>query len=222
MRQKLWIELLGNFNKSWKWHGVQDWRCNDIANSIKIKLLGFSSTLAEGLMCFFPLSFFSASGWAQSVNKDVFHNREAVKQRVVWSTENLILLLIWTSISTMSVIAFNTSIVIQSWKVLFIVWIYPLPVVGGREIVKGGISQLLHIFSLPQYNVYLLILFILAFFYFCLLCCVVLYQYLQADLHGKSSDTADKTSGKEGLRIKQQSGPLYFFIFSLLTPLESN
>lgn len=60
------------------------------------------------------------------------------------------------------------------------------------------------------------------FFYFCLLRCVVLYQYLQADLHGKSSDTADKTSGKRGLRIKQWSGPIYFFIFSLLTLLESN
>uniref|UniRef100_A0A8C9ER54 DENN domain containing 5B n=2 Tax=Pavo cristatus TaxID=9049 RepID=A0A8C9ER54_PAVCR len=43
----------------------------------------------------------------------------------------------------------------------------------------------------------------------------VLYKWLEADLHGKSSDTANKASGKQGLRTKQSTGPLCLFTFHL-------
>lgn len=172
--------------------------------------------------CWFsPLSF-TGSGMAQYMNKAVFHNREAVQQHAVWSTENLILLLILTSISTTSVNAFNTFIVIQSWRVLFITWIYPLTVVGGREVARGSVLMSASRFSLPQYICISFHFVYTCFFYLCLLCCVVLYKWLEADLHGKSSDTADKTSGKEALRTKQSPGPFSLFIFCLPTPLESN
>lgn len=122
-------------------------------------------------MYFFPLSF-SGSGRAKYVNKDIFHNSEAVKQHVVWSTENLILLLILTSISTMSVIAFNTSIVIQSWRVLFIVWIYPLDYFassGGKRDCEGEyLRSASYFFPSPVHCISFHQAFILAFF-FCFL-----------------------------------------------------
>lgn len=72
-----------------------------------------------------------------------------------------------------------------------------------------------HFFFLPQY-IFVSFNFVhTCFFCLCLLCCVVLYKWLEADLHGKSSDTADKTSGKEALRTKQSPGPPSLSLFSL-------
>lgn len=85
---------------------------------------------------------------------------------------------------------------------------------GGKRDCEGEyLMSVSFFFFLPQYIVCIFILFILAFS-ICLLCCVVLYQYLQADLHGKSSDTADKTSGKEELRINNDQD-LSISLFSL-------
>lgn len=85
---------------------------------------------------------------------------------------------------------------------------------GGEERLQGVcLMSASHFFPSPVHLCYLFILFILAFFYLCFLCCVVLYKWLEAELHGKSSDTADKTSGKEGLRTKQSPGPLLSLCF---------
>lgn len=90
----------------------------------------------------------------------------------------------------------------------------PFVASGGKRGCEGDSLPVLpicvHFFL--QYTFMSFMLLILAF-YLSLLCCVVLYKWLEADLHGKSSDTANKASGKQGWRTKRSTGPPYFFTF---------
>lgn len=86
---------------------------------------------------------------------------------------------------------------------------------GGKRGCTGVCLMSASCFSLPPYiHISFHFVHTCFLFYLCLLCCVVLYKWLEADLHGKSSDTADKTSGKEALRTKAITRPSFSLLFS--------
>lgn len=106
---------------------------------------------------------------------------------------------------------------------LFAMCILPFVGSGGKRGCEGGCLPFTYFyFFFSSSTLVCLSRCSYLLFYLSLLCCVVLYKWLEADLHGKSSDTANKASGKQGLRTKQSTGPLCLFTFRLPATFESN